>query len=140
MTHITRCLALSALVGLGTGCENLPPAPDVPNQPPTASFYFTPVAPIWAGQTAVSFSAINARDPDGRVMSYVWNFGDGTPEETTNQANIRHTFPDTPARCLNVTYGVLLSVVDDKGDRGAASLGVTVIEAPAPTAPECQAR
>jgi hypothetical protein len=140
LTPIARCLALTALVGLAAGCERLPAAPDLPNQLPSASFYFTPVAPIWAGQTAVAFSAINARDPDGQVVSYVWNFGDGTPEETTTQPNIRHTFPDTAARCLNVTYGVLLSVVDDKGGRGAASQGVTVIEAPAPTAPECQAR
>jgi hypothetical protein len=140
LRNLSCCLSLVALAVLGTSCEDLPPAPDVPNQPPTASFYFTPVAPIWAGQTAVAFSAINARDPDGRVVSYVWNFGDGTPEQTTTEPSVRHVFPDTAARCLNMTYGVLLAVVDDKGERGAASLGVTVTEAPAPTAAECQAR
>jgi hypothetical protein len=140
LTRVARCLALIALVGAWTGCEDLPPAPELPNVPPTATFYFTPVAPIYAGQTPVAFSAINARDTDGRVVSYVWNFGDGTPEETTAQPSVRHVFPDTAARCLNVTYGVLLAVVDDKGDRGFSSLGVTVTETPSPTAAECQPR
>jgi hypothetical protein len=140
LTPTVRSLAFAALALLAAGCEDLPTAPELPNQPPTASFYFTPVAPIWAGQTAVAFSAINARDPDGRVVSYVWNFGDGTAEQTTTAPSVTHTFPDTAARCLNMTYGVLLTVVDDKGGRGAASLGVTVIEAPAPTAAECQGR
>jgi hypothetical protein len=140
LTRFARPLALFVLVAALPGCEDLPPAPDLPNQPPTASFYFTPMAPIYAGQTPVSFSAINARDPDGRVVSYVWNFGDGTPEESTAQPSVRHVFPDTAARCLNVTYGVLLAVVDDKGERGFASLGVTVTETPPPTASECQPR
>jgi hypothetical protein len=47
-------------------------------------------------------------------------------------------FPDTGAHCLNVTYGVALVVVDDKGGRGVASQAVTVTQLPAPTSPECQ--
>ncbi|HET9314316.1 MAG TPA: hypothetical protein VFQ51_01960 [Vicinamibacteria bacterium] len=49
-------------------------------------------------------------------------------------------FPDTPARCLNMTYGVLLAIVDDKGGRGFVTQNVTVTELPAPSAAECQAR
>lgn len=132
-----RLLALSALLA-AAGCEELPPAPELPNEPPTAHFYFTPVAPIWAGQTSVTFSAVGARDRDGMIESYVWNFGDGTRVETTAQAEMRHVFPDTSVRCMNVTYGVLLTVVDDQGDRGFFSQGVTVTEPPAPTSPECR--
>jgi PKD repeat protein len=138
-----RRSALGTLVGLTAllaGCEELPPAPGLANAPPTASVYLTPVAPIYAGQTPVSFSALGARDVDGRVMSFVWNFGDGTPEMTTTEATVVHTFPDTQARCLNMTYGVLLAVVDDKNERGFASQNVTVTELPAPTAAECQGR
>ena len=140
MTRSARCLVLIVLAAALPACEELPPAPEVPNQPPTGSFYFTPVAPIYAGQTGVAFNAINARDPDGQVVSYVWNFGDGTPEVTTAQPTVVHVFPDTAARCMTVTYGVLLGVVDDKGMRGYSSLGVTVTEAPLPSAPECQPR
>lgn len=130
--------ALVALLASSVGCEKLPAAPDVPNEPPVASFFYTPVAPIYAGQTMVAFSGAGARDEDGRIVSYIWNFGDGTREETTSEPTVRHMFPDTRARCLNVTYGVSLIVEDDRGGRGVASEPVTVTELPAPTAFECQ--
>jgi len=135
---LAGCAVLIALTG--AGCEELPPAPDVPNDPPTATFFFTPVAPIYAGQTAVAFSAVGSRDRDGSIASYVWSFGDGTPEQTTNAPMVEHTFRDTGTRCMTVTYGVLLTVVDDRGGMGFASQGVTVRELPLPTSPECQGR
>jgi hypothetical protein len=130
-------LAVAAML---SGCEELPPAPGLPNQPPTATVYMTPVAPIYAGQTPVAFSAVGARDVDGTVVSFVWNFGDGTPEVSTPEPSVRHVFPDTAARCLNMTYGVLLAIVDDKGGRGFVTQNVTVTELPAPSAAECQPR
>jgi PKD repeat protein len=134
-----RSQALPWLVVLLTnlGCEKLPAAPDLPNEIPIASFSYTPVAPIYAGETPVAFSALGSHDNDGQIVSYIWNFGDGTPEQTTVDPTMRHTFPDTLARCLNVTYGVMLVVVDDKGGRGVATQSVTVTELPAPNAPEC---
>jgi hypothetical protein len=121
-----------------TGCEELPPAPTAPNLPPLSTFFFTPVAPIYAGQTPVAFSAMGSRDDDGHIASFVWNFGDGTPEETTTSPAVDHVFPDTASRCLDVTYGVSLRVVDDQGGLGVASLPVKVTELPAPTTQECQ--
>ena len=73
-----------------------------------------------------------------RIASFVWNFGDGTPEETTTTSAVDDVFPDTASRCLEVTYGVSLQVVDEQGGRGVASLPVKVTELPAPTAQECQ--
>jgi hypothetical protein len=134
------CAVLLGSVLLLGACEDLPPAPGLPNAVPTATVYLTPVAPIYAGQTAVSFSAVGARDVDGQVMSFVWSFGDGTPAVTTSEATVLHTFPDTAARCLTMTYGVLLAIVDDKGDRGFVTQNVTVTELPAPSAAECQGR
>lgn len=139
MRSLVGALALAAAAML-SGCEELPPAPDLPNVPPTATVYMTPVAPIYAGQTPVAFSAVGARDIDGNVASFVWNFGDGTPEVSTTQASVQHVFPDTAARCINMTYGVLLAIVDDKGGRGFVTQNVTVTELPAPSAAECQAR
>ena len=120
------------------GCEKLPAAPATPNLPPTSSFFYSPVAPIYAGQTAVAFNAMGSRDGDGHIASYVWNFGDGTPEETTSTPASTHVFPDTASRCLDITYGVSLVVVDDQGERGVASMPVKVTEPPAPTSSECQ--
>ncbi|HVQ31858.1 MAG TPA: PKD domain-containing protein [Vicinamibacteria bacterium] len=123
-----------------TGCEELPPAPVTPNLPPTSEFFYTPVAPIVAGQTSVAFNAMGSRDVDGHIASFVWNFGDGTPEVTTTTPNTVHVFPDTGSRCLEITYGVSLQVVDEQGDRGVATEAVKVTELPAPTSQECTGR
>ena len=116
------------------GCEQLP---EIPNEPPTASFIYTPVSPVNAGQTVVTFNASPSRDTDGQISSYVWNFGDGSPEQTGSGPTAVHLFPDTPAICLEITYTVLLTVVDDKGDRAAASQAVKVTELPVPASEEC---
>jgi hypothetical protein len=139
-TDFRPLVAAGALLLALAACEELPPAPGLPNAVPTATLYLTPVAPIYAGQTPVAFSAVGARDVDGRVVSYVWNFGDGTPEVATTDASVTHTFPDTPGRCLTMAYGVLLAVVDDQGERGFVSQTVTVTELPAPSSAECQGR
>ncbi|HEY6547328.1 MAG TPA: PKD domain-containing protein [Vicinamibacteria bacterium] len=127
---------LALALGLA-GCEELPPAPVAPNLPPVSTFFYTPVAPIYAGSTPVAFSAMGSRDEDGQIASYVWNFGDGTPEETATVPSMQHVFPDTASRCLEVTYGVSLQVVDEQGGRGVFSVPVKVTELPAPTAQEC---
>ena len=49
-----------------------------------------------------------------------------------------HVFADTPVRCVDVTYAVLLTVVDDKGDSGSASQQVKVTEVPAPGSAQCR--
>jgi hypothetical protein len=133
---MTRVLRLLPLLLALPACEELPAAPDVPNEPPRPSFFITPVAPIYSGQTRVAFNAQGSRDLDGQIVSYEWNFGDGTTLRTES-ATITHVFTDTSARCLNVTYGVALVAVDEKGGRGIVSLGVTVTELPSPTSPEC---
>jgi len=118
-------------------CEKLPA---IPNVPPVASFIYSPVSPINAGQTVVVFNASGSTDADGQIVSYTWNFGDGTPEETRPTATISHVFPDTPATCLEIVYTVLLTVTDDKGARGSASQTARVTELPPPTSIECTRR
>ncbi len=118
-------------------CEKLPA---IPNVPPIASFVYSPVSPINAGQTVVTFNASGSTDSDGQIASYTWNFGDGTPEETHTTATATHVFPDTPATCLEIVYTVLLTVTDDKGARGSASQTARVTELPAPASAECTRR
>lgn len=114
------------------GCEKLP------NVPPSASFIYSPVSPVYAGITSVGFNASASRDSDGRIATYLWDFGDGTGEQSASGPTISHLFPDTAATCLEAIYTVLLTVVDDAGERASASQQVKVIELPLPTAPECQ--
>lgn len=116
-------------------CEDLPAAPNIP---PTASFIFNPVSPITAGETPVSFNAAGSRDSDGTIASYVWSFGDGTPEQSTTSPTLVHVFADTPTRCVDVTYAVLLTVIDDKGDTGTASQQVKVTEVPVAGSAACR--
>ena len=126
---------LLLLVVVAPGCEDLPAAPNIP---PTASFIYNPVSPIIAGDTVVSFNAVGSRDSDGSVASYVWSWGDGTPEQSTTEPTITHVFADTPIRCVDVTYAVLLTVVDDKGDSSSASQQVKVTEVPLAGSASCR--
>lgn len=124
------CAGLAA--AMAAGCEKLP------NLPPTAAFIYSPVAPIYAGETTVVFNATASRDGDGRVASYVWNFGDGTAEVTTSAPTVTHVFPDTDKRCLEITYTALLTVRDDGGDAASASQTVKVVELPEKDSKECE--
>lgn len=130
-------LGLIAVPLLVAACQQLPAAPEI-NKPPTASFFFTPVSPIYAGITPVTFNASGSRDDDGRVASYTWDFGDGTAPQTTDGPLLNHVFPDTPATCVVITYGVSLTVTDDKGATNLISLPVAVTELPVPTSLECK--
>jgi PKD repeat protein len=134
--RIGRLCLVALFPVLLAACENLP-AP--PNVPPTASFFFTPVAPLTAGQTTVHFNAEGSRDSDGTIASYAWNFGDGTAPQTATNPTITHVFPDQPGlRCVNATYSVQLTVTDDKGASTSTSDQVTVIEPPPPGSLQCQ--
>ena len=128
----TAAMLLAAFLAAGTlGCEQLP---EVPNVPPAASFFYSPVSPINAGQTNVAFNASASRDADGSIASYSWNFGDGSAEQTGGSIN--HVFP-VVSRCVQVTYTVSLTVVDNVGEKGFANQAVAVINLPAPTSLEC---
>jgi PKD repeat protein len=128
-------LLLFPLSLFAVSCEDLPAAPNIP---PTAAFIFNPVSPINAGETSVAFNAVGSRDSDGTIANYNWNWGDGTPEQSTTSPTILHVFADTPSRCIEVTYAVLLTVVDDKGDTATASQQATVTELPAPGSTGCR--
>jgi chitinase len=123
--------------GLLAGLILLPGCEQLPNIPPQAAFVYSPVSPILGGQTNVVFNASGSRDSDGTIVSYVWNFGDGSPDQTTTGPTVGHVFPDTAARCLEITYTVLLTVVDDGGERATASAAVKVTELPFPTDVAC---
>lgn len=92
-------------------------------QAPTATFTSSPAAPLYTGP--VSFDASASRDPDGRVVSYHWDFGDSS-EADAQSATTTHTY-DSPGE-----YEVKLTVADDSGNKGEFTRTVNVID-PAPT-------
>lgn len=85
------------------------------NQPPIPSInadYTLGVAPL-----SVSFRGICV-DPDGTCVSYLWNFGDGSP--TSSSQNIAHIYANPG------NYTVSLYVVDDKGLSSTTSINIIV--------------
>src|SRR5207253_3733863 len=82
----------------------------VTNLPPVANAAGSPTsgyAPL-----AVSFSSAGSSDPEGGILTYSWNFGDGT---TSTSANPSHTY-STPG-----PYSAILTVTDNQGDQGTSS-------------------
>ncbi len=77
------------------------------NQPPVASFTFSPTDPNPCQQ--ISFDGRASHDPDGHIVSYAWQFGDGN---TSTGAIATHSFAATG------TYMVRLTVTDDQGATG----------------------
>ncbi|MFQ5838746.1 MAG: PKD domain-containing protein [Thermoplasmata archaeon] len=83
--------------------------------PPVASFTFDPPEPI-IGET-VTFDASDSYDPDGTIVSFVWDFGDGT---TGSGSTTTHSYD------VAATYTVTLTVTDDDGLADSVSHDVTV--------------
>lgn len=84
---------------------------------PTAEFLFSPTAPT-AGQQ-VFFNATQSTAGTGhRIVSYRWNWGDGTPGRTGSTSSHSFTAPGT--------YVVVLTVTDEAGQTDTQSVEVTV--------------
>ncbi|GAI93826.1 unnamed protein product, partial [marine sediment metagenome] len=82
------------------GCGVVPPL----NQSPIASFTANPNSGIVPLE--VFFNASSSYDPDGTIVSYVWDFEDGN---TGTGETINHTFSSTGS------FNVELTVTDNEG-------------------------
>ncbi|MDD5763517.1 MAG: PKD domain-containing protein, partial [Candidatus Bipolaricaulis anaerobius] len=85
------------------------------NQPPTASFTFSPANPLpnqW-----ITFDGRGSSDPDGTITSWAWNFGDGATG-TGSQIQKRYS--------SGGTYTVALTVTDNRGATATTTRTVTV--------------
>jgi PKD repeat protein len=85
-----------------------------PNQPPVAV-----PGQQYTGSTGrpVQFDGSESYDPDGEIVSYAWDFGDG---ETGEGVEPTHTYTD-----LGI-YFVSLTVTDDEGATGTARTTVVI--------------
>ena len=94
-----------------------------PNGTPTASFTYSPSAPVM--KSDVTFDASLSTDSDGSIASYAWNFGDGS---TGTGALAKHAY------AIDGSYTVTLTVTDDRGLSASVSKAVAVAVAVNPVA------
>jgi PKD repeat protein len=71
----------------------------------------------------VLFDANDSSDPDGKIVSYSWSFGDGT---SASGVAVSHTFVSVGS------FVVGLVVTDDEGAQSSKNVLITVTEPPAP--------
>jgi len=87
-------------------------------EPPVASFTYSPLAP--KVNDTIAFDASGCSDADGSIVSYLWNFGDG---ETSSSQNPTHAYDQEGS------YTITLTVTDDDGltDNTTENIGEVVI-------------
>jgi hypothetical protein len=92
-------------------CDTCPPAG---NEPPEAN-----AGGPYHGMTgsAAQFTGSGSWDPDGTIVSYQWNFGDGA---TGSGVSPTHSY------LAAFTYTVTLTVVDNNGATGSAQTQATI--------------
>lgn len=93
---------------------------EIANRPPKAAFDY-PLTVPQPGE-AIMFDASRSTDPDGEIVRYEWDFGDGSGDVTTDLPTTSHSY-DEPG-----TYVVSLRVTDDDGDTDVIQKTVTVGE------------
>jgi hypothetical protein len=110
----TSAQTLAVRLTAGGGLINQPPVVMVSASPSSGP------APL-----TVNFSSAGSFDPDGSIVSYLWNFGDSTypPEQTS--PNPVHTYTQSGP----LTYHATLAVADDRGGTGNASVQINVTTA-----------
>ncbi len=94
---------VAGTIGVGSEPDGIAVVPD---QPPRASFLVTPQHRLV--KKKLTFHAGASSDPDGRIVNYAWDFGDGKHAQGTT-ATRPHTYRKPG------TYVVTLVVTDDEG-------------------------
>lgn len=86
---------------------------EVSNEPPVTGIAASPL--VGKIPFEVQFLSDGEWDPDGEVVSYLWDFGDGA---TSTEADPVHTYTRAG------TFTVTLTVTDDDGDTGTATISI----------------
>ncbi len=91
----------------------------ISNQLPIA--VFNTIADSGEAPLIISLDASESSDPDGQLVSYNWDFGDGT---STTGVNVSHTYLDAG------TYTVTLTVTDNLGATAVTTKNIVVFQVP----------
>ena len=88
----------------------------VMNRAPVASF--TETAEVVDTEETISFDASDSSDPDGTIVDYLWDFGDGTEG---SGVSVQHAYSQ------DGTYTVTLTVTDNDGATDTTEATKTVL-------------
>lgn len=91
----------------------------VQDRPPTVSFTMSANSTFTG--TTVTFNAAGTVDPDGTIVSYSWDLGDGT---SATGITASHSYPSSG------TYTVKLTVTDNNGLTASSSSSLIIKAAP----------
>jgi hypothetical protein len=110
MLKLRIAIPVLALMTILIGLAGLIQAANL-NQPPVASFVYSPTAP--GPQDLIVFDASSSYSPGGFIVQYAWDFGDGTMSTVTDPL-ITHSY------FVDGDYTVQLTVTDNSGLTGDA--------------------
>ena len=96
-----------ALQGKGKAAEN---------QSPVADFNYSPQSP--GANREITFDGSSSHDPDGQIISYEWDFGDGEP--VASGITMQHSYNKA------AVYTVSLTVTDNEGSVNVKTTSVPV--------------
>ena len=85
------------------------------DQLPVASFAYSPETP--ATNREITFDASSSGDPDGQIVSYEWDFGDGF---TASDVNVIHSYYKADV------YTVTLTIIDDRENVSRKSVNIPI--------------
>jgi hypothetical protein len=114
--HRALSLCLLSAILLAGGCLR-------PNGLPTALFELSPQT--GESPLVVTFNASASYDPDGAIVRFDWEFGDGSAGTGRTPAHTYAVDSETP-------FTVRLTVTDNGGNQASATRTVTVFPAPPP--------
>ncbi len=117
-TYLTTVDAIEAVSGydlLALLPDEVEAAVESGTEPPIASIA-GPAGPIETGDDA-AFSASGSIDPNGAIVGYAWDFGDGA---TASGVSVAHTYARAGV------FTVRLLVTDDSGLTDTATFSITV--------------
>ena len=93
------------------------------NQPPIASFTFSPQNPFISEE--IIFDAASSTDSDGTITSYIWDFGDNATS-TIDQATTTHGYSTSSDFLVNLT------VVDNNNATSSVTTTINVSDVSEP--------
>lgn len=122
-----RTTAIDCYLNDGLGKFTLKEVPQPP-VPPIAKASAAPM--VGPAPLKVQFSSAGSNDPDGGALTYLWDFGDGAASTEANPAHVYELPPDKPKfpiiSGIDARYTAKLTVTDDEGQTGRASVAIVV--------------